>query len=46
VPPPPAPEAPERKPAPAPAPKLPRPGLAGGAADMRADDPPRGPQKL
>jgi cell division protease FtsH len=44
--PPPAPEAPERKPAPAPAPKLPRPGLAGGAADMRADDPPRGPQKL
>ena len=46
VPPPPAPEAPERKPAPAPAPKLPRPGLAGGAADMRADDPPRGPEKL
>jgi cell division protease FtsH len=45
VPPPPAPEAPERKPVPAPAPKLPRPGLAGGAADMRAD-PPRGPQKL
>jgi cell division protease FtsH len=44
VPPPPTPEAPERKPAPAPAPKLPRPGLAGGAAEMRAD-PPRGPQK-
>jgi cell division protease FtsH len=40
VPPPPAPEAPERKPAPAPAPKLPRPGLAGGAAEMRADPPP------
>src|ERR671933_526229 len=33
VPPPPTPEAPERKPAPAPAPKLPRPGLAGGAAE-------------
>jgi cell division protease FtsH len=45
APPPPAPEAPERKPVPAPAPKLPRPGLAGGAAEMRADDP-RGPQKL
>jgi cell division protease FtsH len=44
VPPPPTPEAPERKPAPAPAPKLPRPGLAGGAAEMRAD-PPRGSQK-
>ena len=39
VPPPPTPEAPERKPAPAPAPKLPRPGLAGGAAEMRADSP-------
>jgi cell division protease FtsH len=39
VPPPPTPEAPERKPAPAPAPKLPRPGLAGGAAEMRADPP-------
>ena len=45
MPPPPTPEAPERKPAPAPAPKLPRPGLAGGAADMRADEP-RGPEKL
>jgi cell division protease FtsH len=45
VPPAPAPEAPERKPSPAPAPKLPRPGLAGGAADMRAD-PPTGPEKL
>jgi cell division protease FtsH len=45
VPPPPAPEAPERKPAPAPSPSLPRPGLAGGAADMRADDH-RGPEKL
>jgi cell division protease FtsH len=43
VPPPPAPEAPERKPAPAPSPKLPRPGLAGGTAEMRAD-PPRGPK--
>ena len=40
-----APEAPERKPSPAPSPKLPRPGLAGGAAEMRAD-PPRGPDKL
>jgi cell division protease FtsH len=42
--PPPAPEAPERKPERAPKP-LPRPGLAGGAAEMRADDPPkrRGP---
>src|SRR4051812_29688926 len=30
--PPAAPEAPERKPSPAPSPKLPRPGLAGGAA--------------
>jgi cell division protease FtsH len=39
VPPPAAPEAPERKPAPAPAPKLPRPGLAGGTAEMRADPP-------
>jgi len=45
VPPPPTPEAPERKPVPAPAPKLPRPGLAGGAADMRADEQ-RGPEKL
>jgi cell division protease FtsH len=45
VPPPPTPEVPERKPAPAPAPKLPRPGLAGGAAEMRADEP-RGPGKL
>ena len=44
VPPPPTPEAPERKPVPAPAPKLPRPGLAGGAAEMRAD-PPTGPTK-
>jgi cell division protease FtsH len=44
VPPPPTPEAPERKPVPAPAPKLPRPGLAGGAAEMRVD-PPGGPQK-
>jgi len=35
----PAPEAPERKPVPAPAPKLPRPGLAGGTAEMRADPP-------
>ena len=42
--PPAAPEAPERKPAPAPAPKLPRPGLAGGTAEMRAD-PPAGPEK-
>ncbi len=39
-----APEAPERKPSPAPAPKLPRPGLAGGTADMRAD-PQRGPER-
>src|SRR5918912_3540446 len=45
APPPPTPEAPERKPVPAPAPKLPRPGLAGGSADMRADDQ-RGPEKL
>ena len=44
VPPPAAPEAPERKPSPAHAPKLPRPGLAGGAAEMRAD-PPAGPEK-
>ncbi len=42
--PPAAPEAPERKPSPAHAPKLPRPGLAGGTAEMRAD-PPRGPDK-
>jgi cell division protease FtsH len=42
VPPPAAPEAPERKPAPAPK-TLPRPGLAGGAAEMRADD--RAPEK-
>jgi cell division protease FtsH len=41
--PPPAPEAPERKPAPAPSPKLPRPGLAGGTAEMRASD--RAPEK-
>jgi cell division protease FtsH len=33
-----APEAPERKPAPQPK-TLPRPGLAGGAAEMRANDP-------
>ena len=39
--PPAAPEAPERKPSPAPAPKLPRPGLAGGTAEMRADPPAR-----
>jgi cell division protease FtsH len=38
APPPPAPEAPERKPERAPA-KLPRPGLAGGTAEMRADPP-------
>ncbi len=43
VPPPPAPEAPERKPVPAPSPKLPRPGLAGGTAEMRAAD--RTPEK-
>jgi len=35
--PPPAPEAPERKPERAPTPPLPRPGLAGGTAEMRAD---------
>jgi cell division protease FtsH len=45
VPPPPTPEAPERKPVPAPSPKLPRPGLAGGTADMRAD-PRSGPDNL
>jgi cell division protease FtsH len=39
VPPPPAPEAPERKPERSPSP-LPRPGLAGGTAEMRALDPP------
>jgi cell division protease FtsH len=39
VPPPAAPEAPERAPAPKTAPKLPRPGLAGGTAEMRADTP-------
>jgi cell division protease FtsH len=43
APPPPAPEAPERKPERAPAPKLPRPGLAGGAAEMRANPPPEKP---
>jgi cell division protease FtsH len=43
VPPPAAPEAPERKPAPAPSPKLPRPGLAGGTAEMRADRSPKKP---
>ncbi|HZB07024.1 MAG TPA: hypothetical protein VE449_10570, partial [Thermoleophilaceae bacterium] len=37
-----APEAPERKPAPQPK-TLPRPGLAGGAAEMRADS--RAPEK-
>jgi cell division protease FtsH len=44
VPPPAAPEAPERERAPAPAPKLPRPGLAGGTAEMRADQP-AGPEQ-
>jgi cell division protease FtsH len=39
APPPAAPEAPERKPAPRGTPPLPRPGLAGGAAEMRADEP-------
>ncbi|HEV7845948.1 MAG TPA: ATP-dependent zinc metalloprotease FtsH [Thermoleophilaceae bacterium] len=39
-----APEAPERKPVPAPK-TLPRPGLAGGTAEMRAD-PQQGPEKL
>jgi cell division protease FtsH len=39
---PPAPEAPERKPERAPTP-LPRPGLAGGAAEMRSDPPPEKP---
>jgi cell division protease FtsH len=39
-----APEAPERKPVPAPK-TLPRPGLAGGTAEMRAD-PRQGPEKL
>jgi cell division protease FtsH len=43
VPPPPAPEAPERKPERAPKP-LPRPGLAGGAAEMRSSDPPEKPK--
>ncbi len=43
VPPAAAPEAPERMPAPKTAPKLPRPGLAGGAAEMRADTPPEKP---
>jgi cell division protease FtsH len=43
APPPPTPEAPERKPERAPAPKLPRPGLAGGSAEMRADPPPEKP---
>jgi cell division protease FtsH len=43
--PPAAPEAPERKPSPAPSPKLPRPGLAGGTAEMRADRP-KPPEKL
>jgi cell division protease FtsH len=42
APPPPAPEAPERKPERAPA-QLPRPGLAGGTAEMRADPPPEKP---
>ena len=37
VPPPAAPEAPERQPAPRGTPPLPRPGLAGGAAEMRSD---------
>ena len=41
--PPAVPEAPERKPAPAPSPKLPRPGLAGGTAEMRADPSPEKP---
>jgi cell division protease FtsH len=40
LPPPPAPEAPGRKPERAPKP-LPRPGLAGGTAEMRADEPRR-----
>src|SRR5204862_1903826 len=42
-PPPPAPEAPERKPE-RPRSPLPRPGLAGGTAEMRADDPPDRPK--
>jgi cell division protease FtsH len=41
--PPSAPEAPERKPDRAPKP-LPRPGLAGGAAEMRASEPPEKPE--
>ena len=45
VPPPAAPEAPERKPAPAGRPPLPRPGLAGGTAEMRSSDVP-GPERL
>jgi cell division protease FtsH len=40
--PPPTPEAPERKPERAPK-TLPRPGLAGGTAEMRADPPPEKP---
>ncbi|TML34172.1 MAG: ATP-dependent metallopeptidase FtsH/Yme1/Tma family protein [Actinobacteria bacterium] len=40
--PPPGPEAPQRRPG-MPRP-LPRPGLAGGTAEMRADDSPRGPK--